>query len=60
MRLAPTICVGGVGSMADVEEEGAEEEQSAPNSSCLFVSDKVRPGLANNQCSWKRLSLSPA
>ncbi|KIN96441.1 hypothetical protein M404DRAFT_33239 [Pisolithus tinctorius Marx 270] len=49
MRLAPTICVEGMGSMADVKEKGAEEEQSTPKSSCLFVSDKVWPGLDNNQ-----------
>ncbi|KIO06264.1 hypothetical protein M404DRAFT_477469 [Pisolithus tinctorius Marx 270] len=60
IRLAPTICVEDVGLMGDVEDEGAEEGQSPPNSSCLFVSNKVRLGLDDNLRVRKRFSPSPA
>ncbi|KAI6151492.1 hypothetical protein BKA82DRAFT_4099791, partial [Pisolithus tinctorius] len=52
IRLAPTICVEGVGLMGDVEDEGAEEGQSPPNS--------LRPGPDDNQRIRKRFSPSPA
>ncbi|KAI5998425.1 hypothetical protein F5J12DRAFT_895618 [Pisolithus orientalis] len=60
MRLAPTICIKDVGSMGDAKDEGAGEGQSAPNSSYLFVSNKVRPGPNDYQRTRERLSLSPA
>ncbi|KIO10357.1 hypothetical protein M404DRAFT_904604 [Pisolithus tinctorius Marx 270] len=60
IRLAPTICVEDGALMGDVEDEGAEEGQSPPNSSCLFVSNKVRPGPDDNQRIRKRFSPSPA
>ncbi|KAI5996003.1 hypothetical protein F5J12DRAFT_362826 [Pisolithus orientalis] len=60
MQFAPTVCVEDVGSMGDVEDEGAEEGQSPPNSSRLFVSNKVRPGPDDNQRTRKRFSPSLA
>lgn len=60
MRLAPTICVEDVDSMGDVEDEEAEEGQGAHNSSCLFMSNKVRPRPDDNQGTQERLLLSTA
>ncbi|KIN93360.1 hypothetical protein M404DRAFT_1008708, partial [Pisolithus tinctorius Marx 270] len=60
MQLAPTSCIEGVGSMGDTEDEGTEEGRSDPNSSYLFVSDKVRLGPNDYQRTRERLSLSSA
>ncbi|KAI6126049.1 hypothetical protein EDD16DRAFT_1554789 [Pisolithus croceorrhizus] len=60
MRLAPTICVEDAGLMADVEDEGDEEDQCVPNPSHLFAGNQARSRLNDSRRTRKRLSLSPA